>query len=110
MAFILRNTSRVLGVTQHLCTRALSLQSYKLIGREHKVFVANLPWSATEDDLYNTFEQFGNVRNATIIMDRETGRSRGYGFIEYDNTECAQKAITGANGAVLHGRDIYCNA
>ena len=111
MAFILRNATRVLNVSRQVCVRALSLHSYncKMSEHEHKVFVASLPDSLTKDDLYNIFVEYGTVESAYIITDLETRRSRGFGFVEFNNKEDAQAAIGGANGAEIQGMTINCN-
>lgn len=69
------------------------------------LFVRNIPWAATEQDLAQEFHQFGNVINCKIVTDRETGRSRGFGFIEMDG-ESAPKAIEALNGKEFFGREL----
>jgi cold-inducible RNA-binding protein len=71
-----------------------------------KLFVGNLPFSATEDELREMFSQHGEVHSARIIMDRETGRSRGFAFVEMEN---GQAAISALNGAEMNGRPIKVN-
>ena len=73
-----------------------------------KIYVGNLPWSATEEQLRAIFERFGPVQSVAIITDRETGRSRGFGFIEMDPQE-AEKAIEGLNGTDMDGRALRVN-
>lgn len=70
-----------------------------------KLFVGNLSWSLTEDELANAAGRFGTVLSARIITDRETGRSRGFGFIEVDDAS-AQAVIDGLNGFELLGRPV----
>lgn len=65
------------------------------------LFIGNLPYSATEEQLKEFFSQAGNVESARIVMDKFTGRSRGFGFVEYSTEEEAQNAI-----ATLHGKDL----
>ncbi|MCB1114045.1 MAG: RNA-binding protein [Chlamydiia bacterium] len=62
-----------------------------------KIFVGNLPWKATEDDLRNHFQAYGEVLSVKIVNDQYTGRSKGFGFIEMDSGESANKAIQGLN-------------
>ncbi|MFQ5352848.1 MAG: RNA recognition motif domain-containing protein [Candidatus Binatia bacterium] len=62
-----------------------------------KIYVGNLAWSATESDLREYFATFGEVHSATIVTDRDTGRSRGFGFVEMDDSE-ADRAISEADG------------
>ncbi|MFP4415783.1 MAG: RNA recognition motif domain-containing protein [Chitinispirillaceae bacterium] len=70
-----------------------------------KLFLGNLPFSSTEDDVKYLFENYGPVQSANIVIDRETGRSRGYGFIELPE-HMAEAAKVEMNGAVLGGRNI----
>jgi RNA recognition motif-containing protein len=73
-----------------------------------KIFVGNLSYQTTEDDLSNLFEQVGQVESVNIITDRATGRSKGFGFLEMGEEE-ADKAIAQFNGAELNGRSITVN-
>lgn len=70
------------------------------------IYVGNLSFRTTEDELRRTFEAFGDVSSAKIITDPETGSSRGFGFIEMPNTEEAKAAIEGTNGKDLGGRAL----
>lgn len=74
-----------------------------------KLFVGNLPYSFTSDDLKTTFEPFGAVASAKVVMDRETGRSRGFGFVEMSNDSEASAAMEGLNGHQLNGRALTAN-
>ena len=74
-----------------------------------KVFVGGLPWASTDDDLNNMFSQFGTVVSATILKDRETGKSRGFGFVEMENDEQADAAIAALNGSDFGGRKLNVN-
>jgi RNA recognition motif-containing protein len=73
------------------------------------IYVGNLTWSATADDLLALFQEHGKVTRAQVITDRETGRSRGFGFVEMDNDAEAQKAIDALNGADFNGRPLTVN-
>lgn len=73
------------------------------------IYVGNLAFSATEDDLRNSFEQFGEVSAVNIIMDRETGRSRGFAFVEMSDGEQAKEAIENLDGASISGRNVRVN-
>src|SRR5438046_2442921 len=70
------------------------------------IYVGNLVWDATSDDLLALFEQHGHVTRAQVITDRETGRSRGFGFVEMDNDAEAGKAIEALNGFSFKGRPL----
>src|SRR6185503_7244825 len=70
------------------------------------IFVGSLPFQLEEADLRELFEAYGEVSSVKIISDRDTGRSKGFGFIEMPDDESAQKAITGLNGADVKGRSI----
>ncbi|MBI4650261.1 RNA-binding protein [Candidatus Desantisbacteria bacterium] len=74
-----------------------------------KLYVGNLSYQVTEDDLKVSFEGFGNVETVVIIKDRETGRSKGFGFVEMSSKEEGQAAIEGLNGKDLSGRNINVN-
>lgn len=74
-----------------------------------KLFVGNLPYSVTSDSLKSHFEQAGTVADAVVINDKFSGRSKGFGFVEYENDDDAQKAIDMFNGKELEGREINVN-
>lgn len=73
-----------------------------------RMFVGNLSFQTTEQDLATLFEQAGQIQSVTIITDRDTGRSKGFGFVEMDS-EDAEKAITQFNGTELNGRSLTVN-
>jgi len=73
------------------------------------IYVGNLPYSVNEDDLRNLFSEFGEVSNAHVISDRDTGRSKGFGFVEMENSEDGQKAIEALDGSDLQGRNVRVN-
>ena len=70
------------------------------------IFVGSLPYSLEEADLKELFEAYGEVSTVKIIIDRESGRSKGFGFVEMSDDEAAQKAISGLNGSEISGRSI----
>ena len=74
-----------------------------------KLFVGNLPFSATDDSLKEIFEQAGQVESAKIITDRATGRSKGFGFVEMSTDQEASEAIRKLNGVELDGRALTVN-
>ena len=74
-----------------------------------KLYVGNLPYSVQDSDLQQSFGQFGSVSSAKVMMDRETGRSKGFGFVEMGSDAEAQAAISGMNGQPLGGRSIVVN-
>jgi RNA recognition motif-containing protein len=73
------------------------------------IFVGNLSFGTTEDELRTLFENYGAVSRVSIMMDRETGRSRGFAFVEMSNDEEAESAISGVNGSSLGGRTLNVN-
>lgn len=73
------------------------------------IFVGNLSFNTSEDELRQVFEAYGQVDRVSILTDRETGRSRGFAFVEMTNTEEGEKAIAGLNGSQLGGRTINVN-
>ena len=75
----------------------------------NKLYVGNLAYSVRDDSLLQSFSQFGNVTSAKVMMDRETGRSKGFGFVEMSSAAAAQAAINGMNGQPLEGRAIVVN-
>ncbi len=74
-----------------------------------KLYVGRLPYQTTEQDLADIFGQVGQVLSAVVITDRETGRSKGFGFVEMSNDEDARNAINQLNGSTLEGRTIIVN-
>ncbi len=74
-----------------------------------KLYVGNLPYSTTSDDLQNEFSQAGTVSSAQVIMDKMTGRSKGFGFVEFASDEEADKAIEMFNGKEMDGRALTVN-
>lgn len=72
------------------------------------LYVGNLPWGTTEEELAQAFSQHAQVISARIITDRETGRSRGFGFVEVADQD-AEQAVEAMNGTQLGGRDIIVN-
>ena len=73
------------------------------------IYVGNLSFNTTSNDLQTLFGQHGEVTKAQVVSDRETGRSRGFGFVEMGSTESAQTAISKLNGHNLDGRDLTVN-
>ena len=74
-----------------------------------KLFVGNLPWSVGDAELEEVFREFGEVQSARVITDRDTGRSRGFGFVEMSSQEEGEKAIAEFNGKDFDGRQIKVN-
>lgn len=74
-----------------------------------KLFVGSLPWSVNDQKLKDTFEKHGSVLSAKIILDRDTQRSRGFGFVEMENSTDAGKAIKALNDSEIDGRSIVVN-
>ncbi|MBL62444.1 MAG: RNA-binding protein [Opitutae bacterium] len=73
------------------------------------IYVGNLPWSASEQELSDSFGEFGTVEKATIIVDRESGRSKGFGFVTMNDNEEANNAIEALNGTDFGGRALKVN-
>lgn len=74
-----------------------------------KLFVGNLPYRATEDDLRQAFSQFGTVVDVRLITDKMTGRAKGFGFVEMSNSDEANKAVDGMQGKDFQGRNLVVN-
>ena len=75
----------------------------------NKLYVGNLPYSFRDEDMQQAFSQFGNVSSAKVMMERDTGRSKGFGFVEMGSDAEAQAAIKGMNGQNMGGRDLVVN-
>ncbi|KAJ6298891.1 hypothetical protein OIU76_019952 [Salix suchowensis] len=71
-----------------------------------KLFIGGLPWSTDDQTLRDAFSGYGEVTEARVIMDRETGRSRGFGFVSFDSTESASEAVSAMDGQELGGRNV----
>ncbi len=74
-----------------------------------KLYVGNLAWGVTDSTLEQLFAQHGTVQSAQVVMDRDTGRSRGFGFVEMANDQEAQAAIQALNGQQVEGRALTVN-
>lgn len=74
------------------------------------VFVGNIGWKVSEQDLGDAFSRYGPVNSVKIIQDRETGRSKGFGFVEFSDPNCLQAAIQAMDGADMGGRPLRVNA
>ena len=74
-----------------------------------KLFVGSLPWSVNDEELKETFEKHGTVVSAKVITDRDTRRSRGFGFVEMESSSDASNAIRALNDSELNGRNIVVN-
>ncbi len=75
----------------------------------NKLYVGNLPYAVRDNDLEQAFSAFGSVTSAKVMMERETGRSKGFGFVEMGSDAEAQAAIKGMNGQNVGGRDLVVN-
>ena len=75
----------------------------------NKLYVGNLPYQVRDEDLQQAFGQFGTVTSAKVMMERDTGRSKGFGFVEMGSDAEAQQAINGMNGQPLGGRSLVVN-
>jgi RNA recognition motif-containing protein len=76
---------------------------------ENKLYVGNLPYTFSDADMQRTFGEFGSVNSAKVIMDRDSGRSKGFGFVEMATAGEAAAAIAGLHGQDLGGRDMVVN-
>ena len=74
-----------------------------------KIYVGNMPYSVTNEDLSDMFKEYGDVAEATIIMDRETGRSKGFGFVDMPSNSDSDRAMKRLNGTQLGGRALVVN-
>ena len=76
---------------------------------QNKLYVGNLPYAVTDQDLDQMFSEHGSVESAKVIMDRDSGRSKGFGFVEFSSEEEAQAAIQALNGQSVDGRNLTVN-
>lgn len=74
-----------------------------------KLFIGNLPWSIDSEQLNEIFSKFGKIVEAVVITERHSGRSKGFGFVEYETEEAAQKAVDELNEKEVEGRKIFVN-
>lgn len=74
-----------------------------------KLFVGGLAWATDESSLKDAFSEFGDITYAKVIMDRDSGRSKGFGFVEFETEDAANSAMTAMDGASLDGRNIRVN-
>lgn len=74
-----------------------------------KLYVGGLAWATTDESLEKAFSRFGKIESARVVSDRESGRSRGFGFVEFESNDDAQNAISEMNGTELDGRSITVN-
>jgi RNA recognition motif-containing protein len=74
-----------------------------------KLFVGSLPWAVNDEGLKQAFSSYGKVISATVVVDRRSGRSKGFGFVEMENDSEAKAAIEALNGSELNGRNIVVN-
>ena len=81
----------------------------KTVGSSSYLYVGNLPYSIRDDELSDLFSDFGAVKSANVIMDRSSGKSKGFGFVEMDDNEEAEKAIQSLNGKEVGGRELRVN-
>lgn len=72
-----------------------------------KLYIGNLPYTTTEDELRNLFSEYGNILSVTLITDRDSGRSKGFGFIELEDDQKAQEAITALDKSAMGDRTIF---
>jgi RNA recognition motif-containing protein len=85
----------------------------RIIGNRHKLsnklYVGNLAYTTGDQDLRDAFAPFGNVQSASVVIDRDSGQSRGFGFVEYGSSAEAQQAVDAMNGTMVDGRTLNVN-
>jgi RNA recognition motif-containing protein len=89
--------------------RAQQAQPRRAKAISSRLFVGSLSWGTSDDDLRDAFSEFGNVTDAVVVCDRDTGRSRGFGFVVMEDRRDAARAIQELDGAELDGREIVVN-
>jgi RNA recognition motif-containing protein len=104
LAFVIVNSSAIASVRFTSChTQALSIFNLE---KNMNIYVSNLSFNIQDEDLREFFTPYGEVTSAKIITDRETGRSRGFGFVEMSDNEASKKAIAELDGATVDGRTM----
>lgn len=106
MIKILRNTQEKKIPKQHHKQDFLILDCHLYLVFMLNIYVANISYNMVEEELEAAFAQYGSVRSAKIIVDRETGKSRGFGFVEMEDEAEGQEAIEALNGTVIKGREL----
>lgn len=86
-----------------------SLKTLRIFGQAMNIFVGNLNFTTNEDSIQELFEPFGEITSVNVITDRETGRSRGFAFVQMPNVDEARAAMTALDGKELDGRNIRVN-
>lgn len=76
---------------------------------QNKIFVGNLPWSVKDAELQDLFAEFGEITSASVVLDRESGRSRGFGFVEFATDDQAQAAVDAMHEKEIEGRPLTVN-
>jgi cold-inducible RNA-binding protein len=100
--------SRGIGASSK-CLEAVPVPEFKGSVQLKKIYVGNLPFQLVDQDLMDLFAEFGEVNSAAVVLDRETGRSRGFGFVEMADDSAAMKAIESLNGKDIQGRALNVN-
>lgn len=80
-----------------------------MVSRIKKLFIGSLPWSVDDQKLLEAFSKFGQVTSAVVLKDKMTGRSRGFGFVEFSDDAAADEAVKQMNGADMDGRKLVVN-
>jgi cold-inducible RNA-binding protein len=103
----LAQTARVLASQADSATAHAFLEKEPFVG--NKLYVGNLAYSMSDESLQQRFGEFGTVVSAKVMMDRDSGRSKGFGFVEMSSSDEAQAAIRSLNGKMVEGRDMVVN-
>ena len=90
----------------HVSPRSVGRGKFERENMSNKLFVGSLSWDTSDQGLHDAFARFGEVTEASVVTDRETGRSRGFGFVTFADQKNAQEALESMNGATLDGRTL----
>lgn len=106
--------SLIRGQVRNVICNTLDLKCYErsriiIENSKMEIYVGNLPWSTSDQDLTDAFGAFGKVEKASIISDRNSGRSKGFGFVTMEDADEANKAIESLNGSEMAGRNLKVN-
>ena len=106
--------SLIHGQVRNVICNTLDLKCYErsriiIENSKMEIYVGNLPWSTSDQDLTDAFGAFGKVEKASIISDRNSGRSKGFGFVTMEDADEANKAIESLNGSEMAGRNLKVN-
>ncbi len=107
--FPLRGSTSGKASRRAFCPRVLRRKTGNRHKLSNKLYVGNLSYTTSDQDLRDAFAPYGNVESASVVIDRDSGQSRGFGFVEYGSSAEAQQAVEAMNGMMVGGRNLNVN-